>query len=1584
MARTTDDGVETLYGAGQQYVASAAPYQPAPFPETDYSLGGGGFDSFNVSNAAPALDRISDGLGHWWDSATQSWQNDSGGAYQEFTQPQDDYFGNFDSYAPENTGTALYEPPVDIPFAPDSWSQPAPQSYYPSPNAVDPWSANFEETSNYGLNDSRIGMTATSPEFDPKDAGFFSDLRVTDPQQNGYEEDVRFPTGGGMLGSPTDYILPALNAPYDYVGKPAFGVLSGLTEADRQPIYDEYGNITGYTRDPGLGGILDIPKAVGKFIADPVGQYGEARKAADEYFANPENSPYWNATGRVALDPLSYAGPAAAAKVIPEGIPLGGLTRGLIDQGGGASVIGGALGGTFGASDTAENIPLFGDQPAWLRGLEGGLIGGVAGLGAPKLASGALENAGGVRGLLAGEGGETPPLFGKGQGNIPPVDAETERRAIQDFLDNAPTGKGTVPAREPYLPTRDESFAADFNQPGQGAKTQSALRPGIESAQEAIANGRALGYRDEDIAAYLRRNYPDFADASTPARTTPIPPSAPDTAKPLKSAADIVNPETGTPDVAQYVNADAVSRRRILDSFQDVATREGRPTGGIYDDILPTEQVKTGLMRGYEGKTGTAGLALQRDLDNGNRALRQADIGRMNGRSLQVFPKRINGKVDPNDDVVQLFKALHGEGEPPPKLKPVFDDLKRMVAEEADDTLRQNKDFVLKDDYFYRGWKAPKETASGVGKGQVGAKPGYQKPRVDATFSELIDQGWEPLSWNPYEMASLRRYAGVQFREQKALVDALKKTGLAVTIDGGTPVGWRVPRVGPAFEGKPFAFTPDAAPLADAVGAKVGYTQQFAVPEKLANEIENIFGKTPDMGAILNTIAGAGQKAKQLKLVASLFQQVDFATRQGAAGFASAIDSLVAGQPLSAVKKLITVPSDMAKLPISNLSGARQRQLRDMILDGKPLLKERPGVSLKSISDAGWSTSDITVVNRTIKQSLDDMLSDPKGLRKLASDVGGDATITGAPLRTLKKLNEASQRGLFEGVYPQAQATTLKKFVVPKLVRQHPEWTDAQISAAAATEINKMFSTLGNFQQVVKNPVSKKFLGSLIFSTNETESLLRQAASTVVGPNKAMWTEYYAGAFVFLAATANLVNYAATGKPLDFGDPLKGDFGDYSPVKKDPYSPLGYGYNNRFMAPQVPFLKGRNGTPVRLDLMGQLDTVFRMLDPHGFIESRENVIPRAAMSQMQGEDFFGRPLKGPKERIGQLAADLFEPIGAQQVRGALDIGPDSEGRLGNIGQAIQGSGVNLRAEPTRDMKDRLAQDTYGKKWDELSPTQQENIKRENPNFQSELDTRRDESAAQNNEYAIRQKAAADATALLTTQQTASDEKRATGELTPEQWRKDYTERKNDLYVRNDQIYADAGDFQTKDPIRAPFYKAIDDATGKDGKVDWDKVDAYRATLSAEDNAYLDRETGLTRIVTPKTQEFKEDYDAIKATGYFARSDTAWKDVAGLVPTWNALGTPVNPSDYDDYYDWRQAALKAGLDLAGKTFEDIATVTQIESWLDKQEPAKGMDYYGSKWKDEWVASNPREAYDAWKYGYYTPKKEIKAWLAGQFE
>lgn len=109
-------------------------------------------------------------------------------------------------------------------------------------------------------------------------------------------------------------LLEGISAPSEHLFKPAFGVISGLTEAERKPIFDAEGRIVGYYRDPGIADALSIPKAIGKLIVDPIDQWREGRQATREYFANPDMPVAWKVAGEMALDPLNFIPPLAAAR----------------------------------------------------------------------------------------------------------------------------------------------------------------------------------------------------------------------------------------------------------------------------------------------------------------------------------------------------------------------------------------------------------------------------------------------------------------------------------------------------------------------------------------------------------------------------------------------------------------------------------------------------------------------------------------------------------------------------------------------------------------------------------------------------------------------------------------------------------------------------------------------------------------------------------------------------------------------------------------------------------------------------------------------------------------------------------------------------------------------------------------------------------------------------------------------------------------------------------------------------------------------------------------------------------------------
>ena len=888
------------------------------------------------------------------------------------------------------------------------------------------------------------------------------------------------------------------------------------------------------------------------------------------------------------------------------------------------------------------------------------------------------------------------------------------------------------------------------------------------------------------------------------------------------------------------------------------------PAQDIIDELLPSETLTPnglgiGLSRRYEGAIKTQGLEIKRDLDLGNLALKELEIGTSfkGGRA-----------VARSVDMEQLFKALHGEADVPAHLQPIFDELRRQVDLETVATVNFDPKFMAHPDYFPRGWIAPKETRPGAA--AFAGTPGFVKPRIDATFTDMLKAGWEPRSWNPFEMVAERRLAGARFREQRTFLNYAKNKGVAAVVDGPMEEGWRIPRVGPAFEG-----TRVVLESGQTISPKA-----WAVPNKVADLLESEVGRGPT-DPTLKAIGTVVQTTKRLKLLGSFFQQVDFATRTGFATFGGSLDALLAGHPVAAVQRLARLPANIGELAWANSSPARRKALRDQVLSGDSLIDGR-AISIRGIAEQGARFGeDISILPRDINQTL----------RAIGSDVPA-----GTPLAVVRQAGDkivaverAMQNGLFDGVYVQAQITALKNFIVPRLTRQHPDWDDVRLMANAATEVNKMFSTLGDFQTIFKSQGWKNVVRNIFFSSNESESLIRATFSTVLGPNKALWGEFWVGGALFLAATAEAIHFAATGEGLPVGR--------FKLLEKG--GPLGVRYNSDALSPQIPILKGRGGVNINLDLMGQMDTVLRMLNPRSFFEARESVPVRAIQNQLSGEDFFGRPLDTSGERIMQFASDVGVPIGAGNVLGAAGIGPENEGRLDVVGQAIQATGLNLRAETTPDLLERKAQEQFGKPFGELEPHERK-ILDEDEALKTELDQRRETSALRGSEGAERSLAAEEARQATQDEQLASDASLDDGQLSPDAWRSQRRLRLAELRGALGQIFGE-GERATDTPSQQLAAK-VEEFTDEQGQVDWDQVDAWLGGLPAEDREFITRNTGLSD--TPKEAEYRKALSEADDFGYFTFDDQSWAAVKVQAPP--EVLTAI--SRFDNFHEWRTASL----------------------------------------------------------------------------
>jgi hypothetical protein len=726
-----------------------------------------------------------------------------------------------------------------------------------------------------------------------------------------------------------------------------------------------------------------------------------------------------------------------------------------------------------------------------------------------------------------------------------------------------------------------------------------------------------------------------------------------------------------------------------------------QPHLGLEDDLnIPTwENPKDAAMRRWEGARNLESLSLEAWIKNGRDKLKKlrgtkvldkagsptrgfapagtiARVGDVPPSEASFGPRTIDFEVD-EETMRPLYEVLHGERDPSdlhPVLQDIYTDIRIMRDQEefemleflnagkasdrniaAIDAEQTFKRFLNVPDYFPRFWrtkKPPKGTKS-----TPGTTPPTLKGRQDDTFSEMLDEGFEPLTWNPYDMMAHRRMMGVEYRETVVFMNRLKSAGELLPTNEA-PGNWVVPRINsPLFEGRTIG------------GVK---TPELRVPRDAAGFIETAWGRLPEVNLgereILSTVRKFRDAAKRLKLFGSLFQHFDIGTRAGGTGFTPT--GILRGAPLR-------LPALTKNLVEAQWSSGKREVIRDRILSTKELVKGT-GVTPRMLVEEGWGVlGDISLIKREVLNTIDEIIA--------ADSAAGRAK------QGILKAREFFEAGLFDGFYREAQLYALENFIVPQIKRKHKNWTARQVSGEAAYQVNVMFSTLGNWQTIFKDPAMREFMHTAFFSTNEQETLIRQALGTVKGPNTGLWREYYTGIFIAIAGVANAINMAATGKPL----PLD----SYSPVRYSPYDPFKVGYNSKFLSPQIPLVKGRNGQPVYLDLVGQMDTVARwMTSPIDALASRLNVPLSAAKSQITGESFFGEPLDTLPKRAGQLFQDLAAPIGATQLIGAAgEVVPwlneafvETESRLGGAGQTLQATGFNLRGEPQHLLLDRAA------------------------------------------------------------------------------------------------------------------------------------------------------------------------------------------------------------------------------------------------------------------------------------------------------
>lgn len=829
--------------------------------------------------------------------------------------------------------------------------------------------------------------------------------------------------------------------------------------------------------------------------------------------------------------------------------------------------------------------------------------------------------------------------------------------------------------------------------------------------------------------------------------------------------------------------------------------------GTTLKDILSAAGAKTAVGKNlivrYEGAVNARMNDIQIDAVQGDKLLEGLGFGaRERGRyfsterSFVLNQADIGTAADPGPIRV-LYRALHGEvggqewseatselskrmwitGENLPAsvlAHPAMAPEKAAQREELFDFLREMTDMesamridfdpkmgFIREDYFHRGWKPVEKLGDDVIRGntqRLAETPSFAKARTTLRFWQLEEAGFEPLFWNPVHQAINSSQMGIKDRLQKELVEYMQNPLVNVAHAVGDQdealqrlkslygMEFRVPKVGPAFEGKGFKVT-EEMPAVEGVGQSV--TQDvfregmYAVPTGVADTLEQIWrGGTTNFNKVLNVSIPMTDKTypvnlgklidamvfipKRIKLFASLFQITDFSRRLGIGSTHAIVDDVFRNMNLG------MSPKESFESGVEVASGFKQHagaagkgwwnMWGDYFQGGKSahyrnLLSSREITGIEAVLEGGGRQGQISW-NNLVRNGLNvrDLTILPR--EDMLRIVDGISQNTNFPLkvgRYIKELEYSSRRGLFDRVYPAAIMTDVKYNLIPMAMKAYPNATDDQIMALVAKQANMKYSTLLRSQSAL-NQTAREILSRLAFSINENESLIRQMTGAFAGSDTRFWRTYWVSAGAFFMLAGNAI-HMATGLVTE-GKPKPLPVDRYVPFyRKEGLMPIGF--KSRFLNPDIP-LRTRSGERAMMDMLGQLDTFGRMLGGFEFISQRQSAPVGALRHLYSKTDFYGRDTDqfGWAGTALQFAYDVGVPIGmGEAVMGATSkfagdvplpsmgtfIGPDttlgdilpvSEQSLGLGGMIAEATGENIKAQSVVDMETRMIKNTF--------------------------------------------------------------------------------------------------------------------------------------------------------------------------------------------------------------------------------------------------------------------------------------------------
>ena len=462
----------------------------------------------------------------------------------------------------------------------------------------------------------------------------------------------------------------------------------------------------------------------------------------------------------------------------------------------------------------------------------------------------------------------------------------------------------------------------------------------------------------------------------------------------------------------------------------------------------------------------------------------------------------------------------------------------------------------------------------------------------------------------------------------------------------------------------------------------------------------------------------------------------------------------------------------------------RRKAVLDIAMSEEPVVQGRPGITHRAYIRNGLSGADKSWFTKAGNEYL------PELFERAAKRSNLPARVTAAGVNYFRD-------GMFEVAYRMSMISYMDHVEIPRQIRVNPGWTDDEVMQSATRVTNRKFSSPQAWDNYIfGNPKFVNLMRNVFLSVNELTSWVGMATEAMPLPRRvpvdadgkellpadhkrliinpeshrvlgvdeniadfqgsrmsrgklvprAEWKlantdiRSFMGSFMGLIASyAVIATILDTSAGVVAGEGFNVNPDLYNPVTTGGDPMLGVNYSSRFVSPRIPFAQGRGGRDVRLDLIGQADTAFRLLDPEGFFLSRLSVPGRAFQNQLSGETFWGEQFGLDLKRLSQAMIDIA-PLSGGAVQAGLrrvdaleEYIPAGEERLGLGGQVGQAMvGVNLRAENNPELRDRFAQERYQKNYSDLEPYRRKIIQKHGDQATGGEFTKTSQTAAERN------------------------------------------------------------------------------------------------------------------------------------------------------------------------------------------------------------------------------------------------------------